>query len=96
MLVLERWLAFVAAYAVLLAIPATLFTALKWVGAVYLGIKLWRALVSKGAIDGVAHLRSDLPRGDDLECGALRCPSLDGTRDKPGIKRAVNRWVVRS
>lgn len=38
----------------LLATSATLFTALKWVGAaylVYLGIKLWRAPVTAGAID---------------------------------------------
>lgn len=110
---LEHWLAFVAASAVLLAIPgptillvisyalghgrkaagatvagvalgdftamtasmiglgallatsATLFTVLKWVGAaylVYLGIKLWRAPVTTGAVDdAVADASKERP-----------------------------------
>lgn len=109
---LEHWLAFVAASAVLLAIPgptillvisyalghgrkaatstvagvalgdftamtasmlglgallaasAALFTALKWIGAaylIYLGIKLWRAPVSTGAMNEAAEMPIETP-----------------------------------
>ena len=109
---LEHWLAFVAASAVLLAIPgptillvisyalghgrkaatstvagvalgdftamtasmlglgallaasAALFTGLKWIGAaylIYLGIKLWRAPVSTGAVNEAAEMPNETP-----------------------------------